>query len=148
MPMSDEGIGIRLLEALAARAGEFPGVDFEDLGTAGMRILHAIAGRQKAILVDCAFMGLEPGTIRKFNPGEVRSVRKMSGFSTHSGDLMAVLDLSRRLGEFPPEVVIFGIEPKRVGFGDTLAPELEKRFAEYLDMIARELTPVVWQEAN
>ena len=69
--MSDEGVGVRVLQQLFDFAGRFPRVDFVDAGTAGVSILHLIRGKDKAIFIDCAKMGDEPGVIRKFTPQEI-----------------------------------------------------------------------------
>ncbi|MFA4835979.1 MAG: hydrogenase maturation protease, partial [Dehalococcoidia bacterium] len=70
--MTDEGIGIHVISELAARSGCSPDVDFVELGSSVMNVVHAIAGRQKAILIDCALMDEPAGTIRRFHPDEVR----------------------------------------------------------------------------
>ena len=137
--MADEGIGIYLLEALARRAAEFPGVEFADLGTAGMRVLHALAGRRKAVLLDCALMNEPPGTLRRFRPEQVRDIKRMPGFSLHEGDLLQVIELSRRLGEAPSEIVIFGIQPESVAPAQELSPSLNERLPEYIAAVAQEL---------
>ena len=137
----DEGIGVRLVEALAADpelsvAGK---THFVDLGTAATRVLHAIAGKDKAILLDCAFMGLEPGEIRRFNPADVRTQKQIVNFSLHEGDLLATLALAARLGECPPEVVIFGIQPASIVHSLSLSPVLANRFNEYVSRIKAEI---------
>ncbi|MBI3986469.1 MAG: hydrogenase maturation protease, partial [Lentisphaerae bacterium] len=109
--MSDEGVGIHLLHRLKARASGFPGVDFVDLGASGLRLVHALAGRKRAILLDCARMGETPGTIRRFTPEEVRTGKKLPGFSLHEGDVLQAIALSRTLGECPESIVVFGIQP-------------------------------------
>lgn len=136
--MSDEGIGIHVLRALAARPGDLPGVDLVDAGASGMSALHAMAHRRKAILVDCAFMGEEPGAVRRFTPSEVASRKELAGFSLHEGDLLDAIDLSRRLGECPEQIVIFGIQPEHVGPGEKLSPALRRRLDEYARMVRSE----------
>ena len=137
--MSDEGVGIRVVQALSSRAAMFPGVDFADLGTAGMRVLHAIAGRRQAIFVDCAFMGQPPGSVRRFTPDAVRSLKFLPGLSLHEGDLLETLDLSRRLGEAPEEIVIFGIEPLSITPGMELSAPVAARLDDCVAQVAREL---------
>jgi len=137
--MSDEGIGVHVVRSLIAGGKPHPGVDFLDLGASGMEVLHKMAGRRKAILVDCALMGAEPGTIRRFSPDQVRSAKEVSVLSFHEGDLLDVLALSKRLGECPEEVVIFGIQPKELVPGETLSAALLERMADYEQAILAEL---------
>jgi hydrogenase maturation protease len=140
--MSDEGIGVRIVERLQKQASKFPDVEFIDAGTGGMNVLHLIANRKKAIIVDCALMGQLAGTIRKFTPDDVKSVKQVSHFSLHDVDILKVLELSKQLEECPPEVIIFGVEPAKVELGDTLSPILTARMGEYVDLIAESVYSV------
>jgi hydrogenase maturation protease len=137
--MSDEGIGVRVVERLQMQAAKFPDVECIDAGTGGMNILHLIANRKRAIIVDCALMGQAAGTIRRFTPDDVQSVKAVSHFSLHDVDILKVLELSRQLEECPAEVVIFGIEPAKVEQGDTLSPQLAARIDEYVTIVGRSL---------
>lgn len=117
--MGDEGIGITLIEKLEelARQGKIPGADkirFHDGGTGGMNLLHVLAGRKKAILIDCALMGTQPGTIRRFTPDQVQTVKKLAHLSLHEVDILKVIQLARQLGECPDQIIFFGIEPQEI----------------------------------
>lgn len=137
--MADEGIGVRLVERLANRAAAFPDVEFLDAGTSGMVALHAMRNRRKAIFLDCAMIGEAPGAIRRFTPEQAASLKKMPGLSLHEGDLFDIIELSKRLGECPPEVVIFGIQPELVEPEPQLSPTLAARLAEYETAIRAEI---------
>lgn len=132
--MADEGIGVYLVEQLMQRASSYPKVDFFDAGTGGMTVLHRIEGRDRAIFIDCAFMGQEPGVIRRFTPDEVRSTKVLAHQSLHEADLLRVLGLAEELGQCPDRVVIFGIEPETVeprqGISDVLIDRIEDYLAE------------------
>jgi hydrogenase maturation protease len=103
-----------------------------------MAALHAMAHRRRAIFVDCAFMGAEPGAVRRFTPSQVSSRKELAGFSLHEGDLLDAIELSRQLGECPEQVVIFGIQPERVAPGETLSAVLRDRLAEYVKLVQAE----------
>lgn len=137
--LSDEGIGLHVLRRLEARATEFPGVDFMDAGTSGMRVLHGIADRRKAVFIDCAFMREAPGVIRRFLPREAQPAELLPRLSLHENDLWSALQISRKLGECPPEVVVFGIQPQTVEPGTGLSPVLQARLEEYVGVVGREL---------
>ncbi len=137
--MSDEGIGPRVVERLMANAGRFPQVDFVEPGSSLIGVVHALAGRRKAILIDCVIMGEPPGTMRRFSPDEVVSVKEMKNLSLHEGDLLSALELSRGLGEYPGEVAIFGIQPESMAPGDRLSKALQERLESYAEMVLREL---------
>jgi len=138
--MGDEGVGVALVQEFARMATEYPAVEFLDVGTGGLSILHQMDGRSKAILVDCAFMGESPGTIRRFMPDDVASVKPLSGLSGHEGDLLKIVQMARALGQCPNEVVFFGIEPEGVSPGRMLSDSVAGRWPEYKRQILAELT--------
>ncbi|MBN1766246.1 MAG: hydrogenase maturation protease [Sedimentisphaerales bacterium] len=137
--MSDEGIGVRVAQKLQTCEGVLQDVEVIEAGTAGMGILHAIAGRQKVVFVDCAMMKEEPGMMRRFTPGDVISNKSLPGRSLHEGDLLDILELSRQLGDCPFEVVIYGIEPRSTAPGEELSPQLASRLADYVETVLAEI---------
>jgi hydrogenase maturation protease len=137
--MRDEGIGIRLASELLTHLDENPDVEVLDLGTGGLSVIHAIAGREKIIFVDCAVMGKTPGTMLRFTPEQVRSTKVRMRYSLHEGDLLNTLELSRRLGECPDDIVIFGIEPKEIARGESLTSELQRNIQQYVQTILKEI---------
>jgi len=137
--MADEGIGIHLIERLAKMAAQYPGVDFVDVGTASISVLHQIEGRRKAVFVDCAFMDEEPGVLKRFTPEDVRTTKVLARHSLHETDLLRILSLARQLDQAPDEVVIFGIQPERVTPGEDLSAALSSRIDAYLSEILSEL---------
>jgi hydrogenase maturation protease len=138
--MGDEGVGVALVQAFARNAAEYQAVDFVDAGTGGLSVLHQFEGRTKAILVDCALMGEPPGTIRRFTPDQVASVKPISGLSGHEGDVLRIIQMAKALEQCPAEVVLFGIEPERIESGAGLSDPVAGRWPEYVRLISAELT--------
>jgi hydrogenase maturation protease len=137
--MRDEGIGICLALELSSHLAGNPNVEVLDLGTGGLSVMHAISGREKIIFVDCALMGQVPGTMLRFTSEQVRSKKLRMRYSLHEGDLLNTLELSRRLGECPDDVVIFGIEPKEIADGEGLTDELQNNIRQYVQTILQEI---------
>ena len=137
--MRDEGIGIRMASELSVHLTDNPHVEVTDLGTGGLSVMHAIAGREKVIFVDCAIMGQTPGLILRFTPDQVHSKKVRMRYSLHEGDLLNTLELSGRLGQCPDDIVIFGIEPKEITHKEGLTGELENNIPEYVQTILEEL---------
>jgi hydrogenase maturation protease len=135
--LSDEGIGVHLVRRLSSQQDKFPKVDFIDAGSAGMNLLHLIANRKKAVIIDCAKMGTRPGTIRRFAADEVQSVKKLSHFSLHETDILQVINLSRQLSECPAEIVLFGIEPESLKPSQKLSKTLSGRIDSYTSDICK-----------
>jgi len=137
--LRDEGVAIHVLRELAK--SDLSGVDLEDLGTSGMAVLHSIAGRRRAVIIDCARMGVAPGEIRRFRPAEARSAEPLPRLSVHEGDLLDILRLSHELGQAPEDVIIYGIEPADISPGTELSAILKAHLSAYCEMILRDLLP-------
>jgi hydrogenase maturation protease len=141
--MSDEGVGVQVIQRLSDSADEFPQVDFVDAGTGGMSILHLIRGKDKAIFIDCAKMGEKPGTIKKFTPQEIKSTKVLAHQSLHEADLIKIIDLAGQLGQCPAEITIFGIEPKDVKPICELSKTLADKLDGYVAVIRKELLKII-----
>ena len=137
--MADEGVGIHVIRRLLEASEQLPNTDIIDLGSSLLGVVHAIAGRRKVILVDCACMGESAGAIRSFHPDEVVSIKEMTSLSLHEGDLLGALELSKRLGEYPEEIVIFGIQPESIAPGEDLSSTLKGRLQDYIDIVSAEV---------
>ena len=137
--MSDEGVAIEIVEALSDQADQFEGVDFIDAGCGGMTLLTYLEGRDKAIIIDCAFMETEPGTIKRFRPDDVTSVKELSHHSLHEVDILNVIKLAEQMGSCPEEIVFFGIEPQSVQQQQYLTALLEQKLPEYIETIKQEI---------
>jgi hydrogenase maturation protease len=148
--LSDEGSGVHIVRQLSNQSAKsetsplggqdkFPGVEFIDAGAAGMNLLHLIANRKKAIIIDCAKMGEKPGTLKRFTIDQVTSIKHLTHFSLHETDILQVLNLSKQLGECPDKVIFFGIEPESLNPGQNLSKTLSAKIDTYISAIFREL---------
>ena len=135
--MADDGIGVHVVQHLAAGAEAGRGVDYIDAAGRLTSVLHWMQGKARAIFVDCAMQGTEPGTICRYSPEEAASKKVLFRLSLHEGDLLETLDLSRRLGLCSAEVLIFGIEPEYVGCGMDLSDRLRGRLDEYVAAVSQ-----------
>ncbi len=137
--MGDEGVGMRIVEILQSEAQSYPNAEFIDAGTGGLSVLHMISGRQKAIVIDCALMGDEPGAVRTFGPDDVKTTKKLAHQSLHEADIIKIIEMAKQLGEGPEEVLFIGIQPEsiteRIGLSDTL----ENKTNEYADAVRKAL---------
>ena len=137
--MSDEGIGVYLVDRLSELSDKYSEVEFMDAGTGGLTLLHFFEGREKAVIIDCAMMEEEPGTIKKFTPEQVKSVKQLAHQSLHEQDILKIIKMAKTLDQCPKEIVIFGIQPEQVSLGQTLSNELEQKIDDYISMICKEL---------
>lgn len=132
--MRDDGIGNAILEHLRNHGdlSDIQELQFIELGTGGMTVLHHLAKLDGALIIDSGNMELTPGEFRVFTPDEVKSVKFLSGQSLHEFDLLQAIGMSRQLGECPPLLQILAIQPESVEWGEGLSPSLEANVGEYV----------------
>lgn len=109
--LSDEGIGVRVIEALEQRYVMPEGVEVLDGGTAGMELLEAMANRTHLIIVDAIVSRKsEPGALLLLRDEEV-PVLFNNKISPHQLGLSDVLSALRFTGEFPDNITWWGDSP-------------------------------------
>ena len=109
---SDEGVGIRVAEALQDRY-EFPqNVRVVDGGTLGLNLLGVISEADQLIVVDAVRQGGEPGSLYRL-AGEEIPQRIRAKNSLHQVEFLEALTCCQALDRVP-ETVIVGVEPEDI----------------------------------
>jgi len=133
----DDGVGCRVIEALEDCELP-PDVEVLDGGTPGIGLLHLLEGRRRAIIVDAAEMGRPPGTIARFRSDEVTLTGSAGRFSLHRTAVADALALAAALSIPLPEIVFYGVQPGRIGWGEALSPEVAAALPKLIEMIIAE----------
>ncbi|ABR74641.1 hydrogenase 2 maturation endopeptidase [Actinobacillus succinogenes] len=119
--LSDEGVGVRVVQALEKRAEISPYVfeqfDIVDGGTCGMELLDTLANRDYIIVIDAVLAGKEPGEIVVLKDEQV-PVFFSRKISPHQLGLCDVLSALKLTDEYPKNLCLIGIQP------DSLAPRI------------------------
>jgi len=134
----DDGVGPRMAKELTRR-GLPEGVAALDGGTGGLDLLQALEGWRRVVIVDAADIGRVPGQFARFTPGQVRLAKAADPFSFHRAGVGEVLALAQALGWTLPEIVIFGVQPAEVGWGEGLSPAVEATLPALADAILEEV---------
>ena len=138
MLLKDEGVGGHVVQELQKKS--LPSaVEVHDGGVAGIGLLDYFPGASKVLLIDAAEMNLEAGAVVRFTPEEVAGNPGGPRFSSHDIGLLEVLELARALDQCPPEVVIFGIQPKEISWGMELSPEVRASIPKVTEAVLREI---------
>ncbi len=133
----DDGVGPRVVAELRRRELP-PGVEAVDGGTGGLDLLRMLEGWDRAVVVDAAEIGQEPGRFIRFTPGEPLLMEAKGRFSLHDAGLAEVLSLARVLGHPLPPLVIFGMQPERIGWGEGLSPAVEAAIPALVEAVLQE----------
>ncbi len=135
----DDGVGCCMVEELMHL--ELPhGVHVLDGGAGGLGLLNLMEGWKRVVIVDAAEMGREPGEFVRFTPADVRLASAPDRFSLHHAGLSEVLALANALDRTLPEMVIFGVQPASVGWGEGLSPAVEAALPALIAAVLKEAT--------
>ena len=119
--LGDDGVGMRVIQALQL-CDLPPHVEAMDGGTPGVGLIHLLEGRHRVVIVDAAEMGLRPGEIVRFRPQDVALTGSTDRLSLHGSDVAGALALADALGISLPEIVVYGVQPEQVDWGEGLSP--------------------------
>jgi hydrogenase maturation protease len=117
----DDGVGVRVIEALERGGTLPPGVELVDGGTGGPTLMTEFAGAAALIIVDAGELGAAPGTVREFGLDDVAATNTPRPFSLHDVGVMGMIDLARQVGELPAAVRFVVVQPERFDTGDRLS---------------------------
>jgi len=125
--LSDDAVGLRVAAQLREAVDGSPEVAVTELCAGGIRLVEAMAGYERAILVDAIqTQGGKPGSVYALDPADMAPTRNI--FSTHEGSLDVALELGRMIGlRVPDEIRIWGVEAADVAtFGESLTTEVAR----------------------
>lgn len=146
--LTDDSVGIKVARALAETIRNRDGVDFLEVAAGGLRLMDAMIGYQRVVIIDAMETGMLPaGTIRRLLPGDGVSTKNTA--SSRDASFAATIELGRRLGlRLPEEISIWGIEAADVdSFGVELTEDVARAVPWVVDEITRELAAVLTDEA-
>jgi hydrogenase maturation protease len=135
--LSDEGVGVRAVEALQARYRLPDGVAAIDGGTSAMELLGDLSDLDLLVVLDTIVAGKEPGSIIRLAGEDVPVFfrKKLSPHQISLADVLASLEL---LGHLPKEVVVIGVQPVTLELGTDLTPTVAAQVPQLVEMAAAE----------
>jgi hydrogenase maturation protease len=134
--LGDEGVGVHAAHALLEE--DFPyGTEVLEVGTAILDALPALEKAQRVIVLDAMKCDGNPGTVYRIPLGRCR--RSQCIASMHGFDIFRVLGLLGR--QYPPEVLVFGVEPRDLDWSMELSLEVSEALPFLLEAVRRELGP-------
>jgi hydrogenase maturation protease len=143
--LSDDGVGIAVANAVADRLKHRMNLTVTELHTGGIRLMEAMAGFKRAVVVDAMLSGATPGTVQRFNPRDFITTKNT--FSSHDTDFATAYDLGLMVGVLLPEQVSFwGVEAREFDlFGERFTDEVAAALPGAVDRIVSQITE--WEGA-
>jgi len=122
--LSDEGVGVHVIDYLETHHADALDVTYLDGGTLSFTLAGPIAEHDNLIVVDAARFGQPPGSIRTFEGDEMDRYLSGDRASVHEVGLMDLFDISRLAGTFPRHRALIGVEPKCLDWGESPSSEV------------------------
>ena len=132
--LSDEGLGVRLVEELQKRGKLPPCVKLLDGGTLGFALLPHLDGVRRLIVLDAVRGGKKPGECYEFGKAEIEAYfqAKLSLHQLGIKEVFAALELMGRPIE---EITIIGMEPLTLEVGIELSRAVRKNFNRIVERV-------------
>jgi hydrogenase maturation protease len=136
--LSDDGVGVHVINRLRDRY-IFPGsVELIDGGTKGLDLLPLFEGRDKILIIDAANFNRDPGTIDTVMGDKIPAFLS-SKLSVHQIGLPDTLFAAKLMDIIPPEMCLIGIQPASMNTGTELSAEIQDRIEMLIDRIIQKL---------
>lgn len=139
--LSDEGVGVRVVERLLEQY-DFPeGVRVMDGGTLGLDLLPYVEDASRLLVVDAVQARKPPGTLVRMMGDEIPIFLDASKVSPHQEGLQDLLAVAVLKGYLPDEVVFWGAQIESLGVGLELsapvAAQVDALAGKVLEELAR-----------
>ncbi|MDP2194749.1 MAG: HyaD/HybD family hydrogenase maturation endopeptidase [Rhodocyclaceae bacterium] len=137
--LADEGVGVRVVEALEREYTVPAGVTVIDAGTSGMEMLEDLSDLDFLLVVDAIAAGKAPGELVQLR-GDAVPVFFRRNLSPHGIGLSDVLASLEFLGAEPKETVILGVQPTSLDLSTELTPTIAACVPALVAQVVAELT--------
>ena len=136
--LTDEGLGVHVVEDLKANYTFTPQISLIDGGTMGMELLTYMRGMKKILLIDAVNGGEVPGTIYEFPHRELEQYFT-DHISVHEVGMQDILRI-RAIQENPLEdAIVIGVEPESLDVGFEPSAPVQKALPEVKERVLRVL---------
>jgi hydrogenase maturation protease len=138
--LSDDSVGIKVAHTLAGTLRDRPGLEIRELWHGGLRLMEAITGHERAIIIDAIVTkGGKPGSVYTLQPAELRQSRNTC--SMHDGSFHEALELGAFLGiDLPSQINIWAIEADDVEtVSENLSGEVERAIPIVVQGVLRQI---------
>ncbi len=136
--LQDDGLGVRAVERLMAEYDLPAEVEVLDGGVMGLDLLSRLEDITSLLIIDAIRAGLPPGTPIRL-AGDAIPAALAQKMSMHQAGLQDLLAVSVFRGTLPPRVVLYGLEPEIIGWGNELSPNIAPQIDKLVDSVVQEL---------
>ncbi len=136
--LSDDGIGIHIINRLKEEF-DFPDyVEIIDGGTKGLDLLPLFENRDKVLFIDAANFKKEPGTIGTIEGDDIPAFLGQK-LSVHHIGIPDMLFAAKFMEITPPEMCLIGIQPESMETSLELTDAVKNNSNELLNSVLEKL---------
>lgn len=117
--LTDEGIGVHVIEHLRRTQPALPGVEYLDGGTLSFALAGQIEDADNLIVIDAAQLHAAPGSVRCFVDADMDRFLGSGKRSAHEVGLIDLLHMAGLAERLPVRRALIGIQPATIDWGDT-----------------------------
>ncbi len=132
----DDGIGPVIIEQLEGEISPLK-TKLLDAGSDAFMVLEKLLEPGPVVVIDCAYMGEEPGQVRRIRVKDAGLLLEQFGLSMHGFSLADILKMAQSIG-VEPDMTIVGVEPKEIKFNTGISKEVEKSIPTIMRMVMEE----------
>ena len=139
--LSDEGVGIHMLDYLREHFPELPGDSYLDGGTLSFTLASWIEEADNLIVVDAAELNSSPGDVEVFEGDALDRFAGKTKRSVHEVSLGDLLQIAHLTDALPRNRALVAIQPGNIDWG----PDLSDPVTRALPAAAREVVRLTRQ---
>jgi len=136
--MTDDSVGVRVVQHLAATYRFPPEVTVLDGGTLGLDLLPYLEGVELLLVVDAVDTGGPPGTMVRLTGDDIPLALETK-VSPHQMGLKDLLTVAFLQGHIPREMVLWGVQPDSIEMSLELSPVVAEKVDVLQDRVLEEL---------
>jgi len=138
MLLSDDGVGVHVINKLNSEY-QFPEcVELIDGGTKGLDLMPLFEGRDKVLIIDAANFRKEPGTIGYIEGDKIPAFLSAK-LSVHHIGLPDMLFVARLMDTTPREMCLIGIQPGSMETGTDLSGAVGEKLDALVERVLDKL---------
>lgn len=122
--LTDEGVGIHLLQYLQATQPILSDVTYCDGGTLSFTLAPTIEAHDALIVLDAAQLHAPAGTIKTFHGAEMDRFLNTHQRGVHEVGLMDLLSIATLQGHLPSYRALIGVQYETLAWGTAPSPEV------------------------
>ena len=136
--MSDDGVGVVVVQQLQQKYRFEGNVEIMDGGTLGLDLLPKLENITHLIMIDAVETGKKAGTCVRLS-GQELPIALQTKISPHQMGLKDLLAVSELMGHSPREMVLIGVQPGSIEMEIGLTAEVEAQLETLICNVLSEL---------